>query len=82
MRTARITPGLRPEQIEQFAGSWAAETPSGHGLEFEFDETGNRVTVRSKREGIPTNWNPADLQRTFAIALHRVAPGAQIDWDG
>ena len=81
MRTAILTPALRPDQIEQFSLLWEEEAPSDHGLHFQFNENGERVTVTSRGEGIPTNWDPADLHRTFAIVLQRAAPGTQIDWE-
>jgi hypothetical protein len=81
MRIARLAPALQSDQVEQFFVLWKEDAPADHGLHFEFDANGGRVTVTSRREGIPTNWDPADLHRTFAIVLHRVAPGTQIDWE-
>ena len=81
MHIAKLTPALSPEQVEQFLARWEEEAPPDHGLTFEFNENADRVTVTSQRHGIPTNWDPADLQRTFAIAMHRAIPAAQIDWE-
>jgi hypothetical protein len=44
------------------------------------DIVGSCLMVKTSREGLPVDWDPASLRLTVERAIHRVLQGCVIEW--